>query len=131
MNALLRRSLRAVICVGALALGVAHAAGAPAGVPANALKDAARQTSLDPTHNVATGLAKEAMKTATDMASQFAAKGMQTMQAGQRTAAAAAKASAAKKPAAKKAPAPSAGKSVAKPAAKKATARRAPRKSAG
>ena len=100
-------------------------------IAANALKDAAKQTSIDPTHNVATGLAKEAMKTATDMASQFAAKGIETMQAGQRAAAGAAKAPAAKKPAAKKAPAKSASKPAAKPAAKKATARRAPRKSAG
>ena len=100
-------------------------------IAANALKDAAKQTSIDPTHNVATGLAKEAMKTATDMASQFAAKGIETMQAGQRAAAGAAKAPAAKKSAAKKAPAKSASKPAAKPAAKKATARRAPRKSAG
>ena len=100
-------------------------------IAANALKDAAKQTGIDPTHNVATGLAKEAMKTATDMASQFAAKGIETMQAGQRAAAGAAKAPAAKKSAAKKAPAKSASKPAAKPAAKKATARRAPRKSAG
>lgn len=65
------------------------------------------------------------------LTSQFAAKGIETMQAGQRAAAGAAKAPAAKKSAAKKAPAKSASKPAAKPAAKKATARRAPRKSAG
>ena len=100
-------------------------------IAANAMKDAAKQTAIDTTRNMATGLAKEAMKTATDMASQFAAKGIETMQAGQRAAAGAAKAPAAKKSAAKKAPAKSASKPAAKPAAKKATARRAPRKSAG
>ena len=100
-------------------------------IAANAMKDAAKQTAIDTTKNMATGLAKEALKTATGMASQFAAKGIETMQAGQRAAAGAAKAPAAKKPAAKKAPAKSASKPAAKPAAKKATARRAPRKSAG
>ena len=92
-------------------------------IAASALKDAGKPATLDPTKNMAT----EAIKTATDMASQFAAKGLQTLQAGQRNAAGAVKAAAAKKPAAKKASTPSA----AKPAAKKATARRAPRKPAG
>jgi hypothetical protein len=92
-------------------------------IAASALKDAARQTTMDTTKTMAT----EAIKTATDMASQFATQGMQAVQSGQRTAAGAAKASAAKKSAAKNAPAASAPK----PTAKKATARRAPRKPAG
>jgi hypothetical protein len=92
-------------------------------IAASALKDAARQTTMDTTKTMAT----EAIKTATDMASQFATQGMQAVQSGQRTAAGAEKASAAKKSAAKNAPAASAPK----PTAKKATARRAPRKPAG
>ena len=86
-------------------------------IAANAMKDAAKQTAIDTTKNMATGLAKEALKTATGMASQFAAKGMQTMQGGGKRAASAA---AAKKPAAtaKKAPAKKAvAKTAAKPAA--------------
>ena len=92
-------------------------------IAASALKDAGKPAALDPT----TSMATEALKTATDMASQFAAKGLQTLQAGQRTAAGATRPTAAKKPAARKAPAQSAAKS----AAKKTTARRAPRKPAG
>ena len=78
-------------------------------IAANAMKDAARQTAIDTTKNMATGLAKEAFKTASGMASQFAAKGMQTVQgAGKRAAPAkksapAAKKAAPRKPAAKKA----------------------------
>ncbi len=78
-------------------------------IAANAMKDAARQSAIDTTKHMATGLAKEALKTATGMASQFAAKGA----AGTRKAASAKKA------------APRA------PAAKKTAARRAPRKPAG
>ena len=97
-------------------------------IAGEALKDAARQSALDTTRNVATGLAKEAFKTASDMATQFAAKGVQSMQE-----------AAGVKPAApaKKAPAKKAGTPAAKPAAKaakpaaKATARRPARKSAG
>ncbi|WP_298214802.1 PhaM family polyhydroxyalkanoate granule multifunctional regulatory protein [Acidovorax sp.] len=85
-------------------------------IAANAMKDAAKQTAIDTTKNMATGLAKEALKTATGMASQFAAKGMQTMQGGAKRAApsvaAPKKAAAAKKPAARKT-------AAAKPAAKK------------
>ncbi len=92
-------------------------------IAASALKDATTQTALDATKNMAT----EAIKTATGMASQFAAKDMQAKQSDQSTAAGAAKTAAAKKPATKRAPA----KSAARPAAKKATARRAPRKPAG
>ncbi len=89
-------------------------------IAANAMKDAAKQTAIDTTKHMATGLAKEALKTATGMASQFAAKGMQTMQgSGKRAAAssAARKAGAAKKPAARK----TTTKLAAKPAAKKAS----------
>ena len=101
-------------------------------IAGEALKDAARQSALDTTRNVATGLAKEAFKTASDMATQFAAKGVQSMQE-----------AAGVKPAApaKKAPAKKAGTPAAKPAAKaakpaakataKAPARRPARKSAG
>lgn len=101
-------------------------------IAGNALKDAARQSAMDTTRNVATGLAKEAFKTASDMATQFAAKGVQSMQE-----------AAGVKPAtpAKKAPAKKAAKPAAKPAAKaakpaakatsKAPARRPARKSAG
>lgn len=98
-------------------------------IAANAMKDAAKQTAIDTTKNMATGLAKEALKTATGMASQFAAKGMQTMQgAGKRATAsgtAAKKAPAAKKPAARK--------TAAQPAAKKTSSTRSPaaRKRAG
>lgn len=51
-------------------------------IAANAMKDAAKQTAIDTTRNMATGLAKEAFKTASGMASQFAAKGMQSMSGG-------------------------------------------------
>ena len=101
-------------------------------IAGEALKDAARQSALDTTRNVATGLAKEAFKTASDMATQFAAKGVQSMQeaAGVKSAAPAKKAPAKKaaKPAAK--PAAKAAKPAAKAAAK-APARRPARKSAG
>ena len=99
-------------------------------IATNAMKDAAKQTAIDTTKNMATGLAKEALKTATGMASQFAAKGMQTMQGGAKRAAAssagiAKKAAAAKKPAARK--------TTTKPAATKAGSTRSPaaRKRAG
>ena len=96
-------------------------------IAANAMKDAAKQTAIDTTKNMATDLAKEALKTATGMASQFAAKGMQTMQGGKRAAAAKKPAATAKKAPAKKAVA----KTATKPAAKKSTSTRsAPRKPA-
>ena len=44
------------------------------GIAANAMKDAARQTAVDTTRNLATGLAKEAIKSATGMA-KAASKG--------------------------------------------------------
>jgi len=95
-------------------------------IATSAMTDAAKQTALDTTKGLATGLAKDALKTATDMA----AKGVQTMQDATRRAAgvvaparspapaAAKKTTAAKKPATRKA--------AAKPAvaAKKAAPRR-------
>ena len=92
-------------------------------IAANAMKDAAKQTAIDTTKNMATGLAKEAFKTATGMASQFAAKGMQSVKGSPRKAAA---------PAKKKAAAPAC-KVAAKPAAKTTTKARssAARKRAG
>ena len=99
-------------------------------IAANAMKDAAKQTAIDTTKNMATGLAKEALKTATGMASQFAAKGMQTMQGGAKRAAASSAGAAKKTAAAKK---PAARKTTPKPAAKKASSTRSPaaRKRAG
>ena len=103
-------------------------------IAASALKDATQQqAAIDTTKN----MAAEAIKTATDMASQFAAKGMQAVQGARRAASAstagagATKAPAAKKSATRKAPAQPAAKSAAKPAAKKATPRPVPRKPAG
>ena len=99
-------------------------------IAANAMKDAAKQTAIDTTKNMATGLAKEALKTATGMASQFASKGMQTMQGGAKRAAASSAGAAKKTAAAKK---PAARKTTTKPAAKKASSTRSPaaRKRAG
>ena len=99
-------------------------------IAANAMKDAAKQTAIDTTKNMATGLAKEAFKTATGMASQFASKGMQTMQGGAKRAAASPAGAAKKAAAAKK---PAARKTTPKPTAKKASSTRSPaaRKRAG
>ena len=99
-------------------------------IAANAMKDAAKQTAIDTTRNMATGLAKEALKTATGMASQFASKGMQTMQGGAKRAAASSAGAAKTTAAAKK---PAARKTTPKPAAKKASSTRSPaaRKRAG
>ena len=99
-------------------------------IAANAMKDAAKQTAIDTTKNMATGLAKEALKTATGMASQFASKGMQTMQGGAKRAAASSAGAAKTTAAAEK---PAARKTTPKPAAKKASSTRSPaaRKRAG
>lgn len=99
-------------------------------IAANAMKDAAKQTAIDTTRNMATGLAKEALKTATGMASQFASKGMQTMQGGAKRAAASSAGAAKTTAAAKK---PAARKTTPRPAAKKASSTRSPaaRKRAG
>ncbi len=85
-------------------------------IAANAMKDAARQTAIDTTKTMATGLAKEAFKTATGMASQFAAKGM-GMGSGKRAAATPAKPAPARKAAARN---PAAKKKAAAPARKRA-----------
>ena len=81
-------------------------------IAANAMKDAAKQTALDTTRNMATGLAKEALKTATGMA----ARGVQSVQGAARRAAAPA------------ASAPAAPRAAAKAPARKAAARKAPAK---
>ena len=81
-------------------------------IAANAMKDAAKQTALDTTRNMATGLAKEALKTATGMA----ARGMQSVAAsGRRT---------------KTSTAEGTPRTVAKAPAGKAAARKAPAKRA-
>lgn len=86
-------------------------------IAANAMKDAAKQTALDTTRNVATGLAKEALKTAGDIA----ARGVQTMQGAARRTGTATGAVVPTPPAA----APRKAAAKAKPAAKKAPARKA------
>lgn len=86
-------------------------------IAATAMKDAARQTAVDTTRNLATGLAKDAFKTATGMAGQMASQGVKNLQGAGR-----AKKPAAKKPVAKK---PVAKKAAAKTAARKAPARKA------
>ena len=48
-------------------------------IAANALKDPATQNAIDATRTMATGLAQDAVKTATDMAQQFAAAGQGAM----------------------------------------------------
>ena len=86
-------------------------------IAANAMKDAAKQTALDTTRNMATGLAKEALKTATGMA----ARGMQSVAAsGRRT----------KTSTAEGAPSTAAAAPARKAAARKAPAKRAPAKKA-
>ena len=100
-------------------------------IATSAMKDAAKQTAIDTTKNMATGLAKEALKTATGMASQFAAKGMQggkstPARASSTRAApapAAAKKAASKKPAAKTAAKTATRKTPARSAAARKTAR--------
>lgn len=92
-------------------------------IAANAMKDAAKQTAIDTTKNMATGLAKEAFKTATGMASQFAAKGMESVKGSARKAAAPAKAAPAKKKAAT-ARGVGSSKPATRPAAKTTTAAR-------
>ena len=81
-------------------------------IAASAMKDAAKQTALDTTRSMATGLAKEALKTATGMA----ARGVQSVQGAARRAAAPA------------ASAPAAPRAAAKAPARKAAARKAPAK---
>jgi len=85
-------------------------------IAANAMKDAAKQTALDTTRNMATGLAKEALKTATGMA----ARGVQTVQGAARRAAATPAEQPAQAPRAKPAPArkPATRKTASRAAAK-------------
>ncbi|MDD2545549.1 MAG: hypothetical protein PHI55_04610 [Burkholderiaceae bacterium] len=97
-------------------------------IAANAMNDAAAQAALDSTKSMATGLAEEAIKTAT----QLAAQGVQSMQDATRMASDAAAGGAhvaAKKPAAK-AVAPQEPSEAAEPVVKKTPVRRAPRKPA-
>lgn len=98
-------------------------------IAANAMKDAAKQTAIDTTKNMATGLAKEAFKTASGMASQFAAKGLQSVQGAGKRAASAPGAAKKSSPAAKPAPRKAAAKSAAKKSTPRASA--SPRKRAG
>lgn len=95
-------------------------------IAANAMKDAARQTAVDASRNMATGLAKEAFKTATGMAGQMASKGLKAMPGAKKRSSSAAPAPASRKAAAPKAAAKKA--TAKKAAAKKSTARSAPRK---
>ena len=86
-------------------------------IAADAMKDAAKKTAIDTTKSMATGLAKDAMKTATDMASNasktMAGAGRAAMNTALRSTQAWPTPVAAKKPAAKK-------PAVKKPAAKTA-----------
>ena len=88
-------------------------------IASNAMKDAALQNNLDATRNLATGMAKEALKTATSMASQFVPP----------VVASPAKKTSAKAPAAHKDEAPSSPAAPTPPAASKAAAKKAPAKS--
>ena len=92
-----------------------------------AMKDAARQSAMDATRNLATGLAKDALKSATGIAGQMASQGVRSMQGATRAAANAAtggKKPAVKAVAKKAAPRKVAAKKTAPPkaAAKKASA---------
>lgn len=60
-------------------------------IAANAVKDAAKQTALDTTRNMATGLAKEAFKTATGVAGAVGRSAAKTVAGGARMAGAAAR----------------------------------------
>ena len=109
-------------------------------IASTAMKDAAQQAAVDTTKNMAAEMAKDALKTATDMASQFAAKGMETMQrsasATHKTRTASAPApqasTATKKAAVKKTATRPAAKAAQKTAPRKTPARKpASRKSAG
>lgn len=87
-------------------------------IASNAMKDAALQNNLDATRNLATGMAQEALKTATSMASQFVPP----------VVASPAKKTSAKAPAAHKDEAPSSPAAPTPPAASKAAAKKAPAK---
>ena len=87
-------------------------------IASNAMKDAALQNNLDATRNLATGMAQEALKTATSMASQFVPP----------VVASPAKKTSAKAPAAHKDEAPSSPAAPTPPAASKTAAKKAPAK---
>ena len=87
-------------------------------IASNAMKDAALQNNLDATRNLATGMAQEALKTATSMASQFVPP----------VVASPAKKTSAKAPAAHKGEATSSPAAPTPPAASKAAAKKAPAK---
>ena len=87
-------------------------------IASNAMKDAALQNNLDATRNLATGMAQEALETATSMASQFVPP----------VVASPAKKTSAKAPAAHKDEAPSSPAAPTPPAASKAAAKKAPAK---
>ena len=87
-------------------------------IASNAMKDAALQNNLDATRNLATGMAQEALKTATSMASQFVPP----------VVASPAKKTSAKAPAAHKDEAPSSPAAPTPPAASKDAAKKAPAK---
>ena len=87
-------------------------------IASNAMKDAALQNNLDATRNLATGMAQEALKTATSMASQFVPP----------VVASPAKKTSAKAPAVHKDEAPSSPAAPTPPAASKAAAKKAPAK---
>lgn len=87
-------------------------------IASNAMKDAALQNNLDATRNLATGMAQEALKTATSMASQFVPPVVTSP----------AKKTSAKAPAAHKDEAPSSPAAPTPPAASKAAAKKAPAK---
>lgn len=90
-----------------------------------AMKDAAHQAAMDTARNLATGMAQDALKTATGMAGKMASQGVKNLQGATRAAAGAAKPRA--KPAAKKAAKAPAKKAAPRKAAakKKAPARKA------
>jgi len=101
-------------------------------IAAEAMKEVAKTAALDPAKNVATGMAKEAVKTATDMAKGMAESATKTIADGARAAMSNPLASAWPKPAAEQ-PAPrKAAKPAAEPAvaAKKAAAKSAPKATA-
>lgn len=87
-------------------------------IASNAMKDAALQNNLDATRNLATGMAQEALKTATSMASQFVPP----------VVASPAKKTSAKAPAASSATSSSAPSAPTPPAARKTAAKKAPAK---
>lgn len=96
-------------------------------IAANAMKDVAKQTALDTTRNVASGLTEQAVKTATGMAGKAVGKAADTVARNVGAAVGMGQAAAravTRQPAAKKTKAPA--KSSAKPSAKSAPKKKAP-----